>query len=441
MQRFIAVLLTLLCCTATCAAESRVSIPLSARENAEISVDLVCRDDGIVGPFVDTSRAGRAASGRVTLFNNSDFVRRAHFFDLDRHSMPGVLALPESWGTVPGGDQPGFFIAIADLTTASRAGALRALAIQTRLILLQVATSKYVGVHIADRRFLVEIDPRALTPEAISRCLRHAGLASALAQIEAPRPAADRTDVGSLCVTLSKHADSLFALVSTFGRDHQSALTPTIRYPTRERLDCFQPQALDGAEMGRATLAAGDAAGFDYLAFTQAAADIPLPTDVYVLLRDDWGARELPSLKDAEAAARKAERQTAMRKVYFQYSRVLACVESLKTVRLEPVDDTRMGQFKAGITTLEQRLRAETDLDVLWDESTRDYPKMLGSLRLSATSSPTYTLDMCSNEAAKLDTVLARLVGATAPLKRDFGAATLSEASLPEAAAPRIAAQ
>ncbi|WP_127089099.1 hypothetical protein [Aquabacter cavernae] len=367
----------------------------------------------------------------MTLFTNSDFVRRAQFFDIDARSLPGMLALPEAWTFVPGDERRGFFIAVADLSADGRAGALRALAIQTRLLLLQVATSKYVGVRIGERRFLVEIDPRALTHDAVAHCLTHAGLPAAQERLDGASTPAPREAV-NLCVTLANHADALAALVATFGRERQAALTRAVRFPTRERLDCFLPQELDTADIGRSTLAAGDAAGFDYLAFTAAAAEIPLPTPVYVKLRDDWGARNLPSLAEAEAEAGKVERLTSMRKVYYQYSRVLACAVSLKQVRLEAVDEPRMGLFKSTITTLERRMRTEVDLDVLWDESTRDYPRMLGSLRISASSSPTHTMYMCADEVAKLDTALARLMGATAPQKRDFGPAAISEAMLPE---------
>lgn len=431
MLRWFGTLAILLLCGAASAAETRVVVPLSAAPEGALSIGLVCRSDGIVGPFVDTSRTNRAGSGAVTLFTHSDFARRAEFFDITHAGPPGTLSLPD-WWSMAGGDQPGFFIAVANLGAKGRPGALRALAVRAQLLLLQVATSKYVGVEIGDQKSLVQIDASALTPANVARCLREAGLPAALMQMEPESdPATERRERTGLCVTLYNHADALAALVETFAPDRQAALSAAIRHPTRERVDCFIPQALDAEAIGRAAqAAAADAARFDYLGFAAAAAEMPVPVETYAVLREAWGARDLPGQKEAEAQVRKDARLNVMRRIYVQYSRVLACVESLKASRLEPVSSARMVRFRSDITLAERALRAEADLDALWSESTHDYARTAGMLRTAALSSPTYILDKCSGEATKLDTLLARLDGATPQPRRDFGPAVLSEAAL-----------
>lgn len=430
MGRWLALCLVLWC-GAAAAADDPVVVPLSPP--GPIVLSLVCRADGIVGPFVDTSRSNRATSGLVTLFTRSDFARRAAYFDVASTAPPGVLALPEHWVRLETGARTGFFLTASDISAPDRTAAFRAIAVRTQLLLLQVASSKFVGVETGDQRFVIEVDPSALTQEALSKCFNHAGLPAARAAFDpAHAPLPSRSELTSLCLTLFNRAEAVAALVESLPTGDQAHLAHSVTHPTREQVECFLPSSLDAKAILVAAHEASAISAFNYLAFAGAAKAAPLPPEAYEMLKTAWGAQSLPGQREAEAAVARAAKSTAMRKAYFQFSRVLACVDSLKQNRLEPIDSPRLMSFRSDISRAERGLRDEIDLDLLWADSMRDYQKMLASLRMAVQSNPTSTLDLCTNEAAKMDALLARLNdGADSIPVRDVGSARLSKANLP----------
>lgn len=418
-------------CGAAAAAGAPVVVPLS--RPGLVSLSLVCQADGIVGPYVDTSRANRATSGLITLFTRSDFARRAAYFDVPPTTPAGLLALPEHWIHIGGGGPAGFFITAGDFSVPDRTAALRALAVRTQLLLLQVATSRFVGVETADQRFVIEVDPSALTQEALSTCLSHAGLPVARAAFDpAHAPMPSRSELTSLCLTLFNRAESLAALLESLPTADQARLARTVAHPVHEQVECFLPSSLDARAILAAAHEASAIAAFDYLGVARAATAVTLPPEAYEVLKTAWGAQDLPGQREAEAEVERAAKATAMRKAYFQFSRVLACVDSLKQSRLEPIAPPRLVSFRSDLSHAERGLRDEIDLDVLWMDSMRDYQKMLASLRMAVQSNPTSTMDLCAYEAAKMDAILARMNGGTDRMPvRDFGTARISKADLP----------
>ncbi len=444
MRIWASLLFTLIACTLGYASEDRISIPLSKVQDGNIAVELVCRRDGMVGPFINTSSVGRPPKGDVTFFNNSDFIRLSNYFDVDNRARRGIVPLPKNWEYLSDSAiDPGYFIALASFAAENGMGPVerqRALTSQSRIVLLQVITSKFLGADFGGKKYVAEIDVSHVTNEKIAKCLEFSGYSSALGKLtmQLQQPLTPLEMKGA-CLNLYKYYDALAAMGRTFREERQKSFAWVVKYPTRERIDCFVPASLSQPVIAKAaTDAASSALTFDYMAFVKAADEVPLAEEIYTSLRDDWQVRNLPALELAEKAAIRAGQASSIQKVYFQYSRILACGEALKGTRVEGIPQNRMESFKQRMRQIEEKFSGELNTDQIWQEATRDYQKNLSAIRYAATSSPTAAMDMCSTDAARLELVLGKMMSLMSTLNKDFGAPA-GTAAAPQASPPNPA--
>ncbi|WP_132028349.1 hypothetical protein [Aquabacter spiritensis] len=386
----------------------------------------MCRTDGTIGPFINTSRIGPAFKGHVTLFNNSDFIRASNFFDMNEDS--GVVAFPPNWEYTAGTEnEQGYFIAISDLSAEAAQSVVarhRNLVSQIQIVLLQVATSKFVGAEISGSKYVVEIDAASLTPAIWQACLEHAGYRAAVDRLRTllDAPVSPREAQG-LCVELFKYSDALARATASFGEPERIAFGSEIRYPTGERADCFTPHKRSKLDLAKASLEAAEAtATFDYAAFIAAAGRIALDEDVYRRLRSEWQVADLPSLAHAEREAALARQIALLRKLYFQYSRILACNEAFRDSLLTPISPGKMTAVKVGLAEIERQLSSQTDIEPIWEAATQSYHGSVASIRATAAWSTNTALDACANQLARLESSMNRTLIGMAPLKKDFGA-------------------
>lgn len=422
MRKGALLLLALFCfASAAHAAGEAIRVPLSKVSIGNISIEYVCRRDGIVGPFVNTEHVTVTVPDAVSLFSNFDLVRSATFFD--KEDDPGRIAFPDGWTYVPDASLHGFFIHASALSEPGRSfpETVKALTGHFQLYFLQIAASKFVGVRMGGQKFVAEIDLSALSADAISECLAHAGHAAALSVLKAGAEMSLRpAELQSTCLALNSFYNGLKAAAQGMPAPVCAHMMPFVRHPVPVRADCFHTEKLSHPALARAALeAASLPARLDYAALAFSSRQRPLPDATYVVLQAEWEAGDLPSIARAEKERQKTQQLIRLKFAYRLYTRILACVQGFRDTRAQVFASSELSAFRRRLDWLEGRYRDEMDTGILWDEVMADYPAMLSSTKSSIAIEADAAFSGCTYSAGRFRLLAVRLVDA----------AVLSEAS------------
>ncbi len=399
------------------AQEGSYTIPLSASGANGISVDYICKADGYVGPFINTANIGSPSSGEVSIFSSVDLIKSATFFDRDKDSVS--IVFPKTWRYATDTDSnAGFFVLNAPFKLDSPDGfpdAVRALTSLSQLYLLQFAAAKYIAADFGGRKYIAEINPKALTAEAIKKCFETAGYSNVLAKLKGA--AADKmtpADLKQTCLAVYGFYNGLEDLIQGADDDTKRRMAGTVKYPTRERSDCFQTKQLSQPDLTKAAIeAASLATKLDYSALIQSVHKKPLPPAAYNSLKSVWGAKDIPGMADAEKEKASADQAAKIRYTYVLYARVLACVEAFKEVSGPPFTAGQINAMKQRVKSIETRFKDVSQS--IWDDAMKEYPSMLASARYTTSTNSSAALDACAHNAGLFEIFAAKLGNQAAP--------------------------
>lgn len=399
-------------------------IALSRPAAGAPAIEFVCRPDGLVGAFLRPAGNGGDGPGRVVLFAPVDALRSLVF--IEKGEDPAIIVLPEGWDYRPDSALGGTFLASARLAPHDE-GMAPALAGLTGAVihLLQIAATNAVVVETNGEAHTVEIDLGALTPGALSRCLRTAGLDAAIAALNrAPAPV-DRTDTQQACILLLRFHEGLERTLRAAGI-RADARDPVFPLPVPERADCFQlTKSAAPAILSSARAAVTLIRTLDFAGLARAAHALPLPAVALAALKraqhrtGDAPSPSFASPGDGMADSAETLETLRLNYVYLLFAKVRACADAYEEGHSPLFSTGEMAVFHRRMQALVERFGNRLDTGAAWGAAMAEYPALLASARSALHVNNQSGVNACLRGAGLFEVFSTRLLGATR-LAADF---------------------